>query len=129
MNEERIKLDAKKKPIKDVAWQVDQSWEWQSSDEEELTNSIQNNENLSTKYRRYSCKYILESGVESDSDGELNEDGLQSMLNDNVKLDGINSNGNEMITNGTLNGDDKIKLNNNQISNNKIEKTNKFTIN
>ena len=107
INEERIKLNEKKKPtMKDVAWTVDDSWQWQSSDEE-LTSSIAVNENISTKYRRYSCKYIIESGVESDSDGELNEDGLQSMLNDNVRfdLDGLVNGANP---NGSLNGSSVI---------------------
>lgn len=119
INEERVKLNEKKKPtMKDVAWTVDDSWQWQSSDEE-LTSSIAVNENISTKYRRYSCKYIIESGVESDSDGELNEDGLQSMLNDNVRLDGLNG----LTVNG---GNPNGSLNDHSVASNvkrKIEKT------
>lgn len=100
VDEERVKL-AEEKRMKDFAWQVDHSWEYQSSDDEELTSSIVNKENISTKYRRYSCKYIIESGVETESDGELNEDGLQSMLNDNVRLDGfdLNAAGSQMQAN------------------------------
>jgi len=97
INDERVKLAEEKK---DVEWEVDHTWQFDScSDDEDLTSLIVNNtENISTKYRRYSCKYIIESGVESDSDGEINEDGLQSMLNDNVRLD-LNSASNQMAAN------------------------------